>query len=744
MNKLIIIESPFKAPAIMSYLGKEYKVIASNGHVRDLPKSTLGVNLEDGFKPKYINIHGKSELINQLKKEAKNADMIYFATDPDREGEAISWHLATVLGVDPAECCRVSFNEITKSTIQAEIKNPRPINMDLVNSQQARRVLDRIVGYQLSPYLWKTIKSGLSAGRVQSVATRLIVEREREISAFVPKEFWTVEATLKAARRGKVAAKFYGTHGEKLELSSKEDADKVMDACRDKEFTVCEIKKSRKGKQPPPPFTTSTLQQDASRRLGFPAKKIMRVAQELYEGIDLGSELGGTHGLITYMRTDSLRVSEEATRAAQEFIVNKYGKNFYPSKPRVFKTKSTAQDAHEAIRPTNVEYTPEVVKGRLSNDQYKLYKLIWEVFVASQMKSAEIDTVSAEFECDGYVFKSSESSVAFKGYMTVYDDTDEKAAKDGKLDKLAEGESLLCEKIDGKQNFTDPPSRYTEGMLIKVLEEKGIGRPSTYAQTITTIIDRGYVELEKKLFKSTPLGEATVDIMKKNFPKIVDYRFTANVETSLDKIAEGEDTFEQVLTEFYGDFEKTLSEAQKHMKENKVKIPDEESDIICEKCGRTMVIKSGRFGKFAACPGYPECKNTKPLADGSKKAPEEKKEPEKTDMVCEKCGEPLLIRSSRYGSFYACSTFPKCRYTKAIREEIGVPCPKCSSPIVKGYGKRKAVFYSCSKYPECDFSIWDLPTNKKCPECNSMLALKESKNILVCTNKECKHTEENK
>lgn len=743
MSKLIIIESPSKAPAIMAYLGKEYKVLASKGHVRDLPKSTLGVNIEDGFKPKYITIHGKSELINQLKKEAKNADAVYFATDPDREGEAISWHLATVLGIDPEKCCRVSFNEITKSTIQAEIQNPRPIDMNLVDAQQARRVLDRIVGYQLSPYLWKTIKGGLSAGRVQSVATRLIVERDKEINAFEPREFWNVEAQLKNGARSKISAKFYGDENGKKELASEAEANAVLEACKNGEFTVISAAKTKKSKSPQPPFTTSTLQQDASRRLNFHSKKIMRVAQELYEGIDLGKELGGAHGIITYMRTDSLRISEEASTAAHTFITDRYGKEYYPSKPRTFKTKSSAQDAHEAIRPANVEFTPDMLKGKLSNDQYKLYKLIWERFVASQMKNAEIETISVEFSCGGYIFKSSESSVAFKGYMLVYDDSESKAENDGKLSGIAKGDKLPIDDMSKKQNFTDPPARFTEGSLVKILEEKGIGRPSTYAQTITTIIERGYVTLDKKSFKSTPLGEATVEIMKKNFPEIVDYRFTAGVETSLDKIAEGNDTFENVLTEFYGGFEKTLKEAQKHMKENKVVIPDEESDIVCEKCGRKMVIKTGRYGKFAACPGYPECKNTKPLtAGGEEKAAAP--EPEATDMVCEKCGEPLLIRASRYGKFYACSAFPKCKYTKAIREDIGVPCPKCGAPVLRGVGKRKAVFYSCSRYPECDFSMWDRPTSKKCPECGSMLALKENRGMLICTNKECKHTEEYK
>lgn len=469
----------------------------------------------------------------------------------------------------------------------------------------------------------------------------------------------------------------------------------------------------------------------------------MRVAQDLYEGVNLGKELGGTHGLITYMRTDSLRISEEASAAAREFIIGNFGKEYYPSKPRFFKSGTSAQDAHEAIRPADVTLTPEMLKGVLSNDQYKLYKLIWERFVASQMKNAEIDAVNVDFECGGYIFKSSESSVAFKGYLTVYDDS-ESTENDGKLSGIGEGEQFLCEEITEKQNFTEPPARYTEGSLVKVLKEKGIGRPSTYAQTITTIIDRGYVALEKKVFKSTPLGKATVELMEKNFPKIVDYKFTANVETSLDKIADGEKTYEGVLSDFYGGFEKTLEEAQKHLKENRVKIPDEESDIICDKCGRKMVIKTGRYGKFAACPGYPECKNIKKLDASGKALAQPKPEPEKTDVVCDKCGAPMVIRSSRYGKFYACTAFPKCRNTKAIREEIGVACPKCGAPVIKGHGKKNSVFYSCSRYPECDFSMWDRPTDKKCPECGSMLALKENKNILQCTNKECKYKEENK
>lgn len=740
MSKLIIIESPFKAPAIESYLGKDYKVLATKGHIRDLPRSTLGVDVDNGFKPKYITIQGKSDTISQLKKEAKNAEAVYFATDPDREGEAISWHIAYVLGLEPEKCLRVSFNEITKSIVQSEIKKPRPIDMSLVDAQQARRVLDRIVGYKLSPYLWKTIKSGLSAGRVQSVVTRLIVDRDNEINSFVPKEYWTVEADLKVGSRTKITAKYYGSEA-KRELTSKEMADEIIDDCNNGKFEIASLVTSTKSKSPAPPFTTSTLQQEASRRLGYHSSRIMKIAQGLYEGVNVGSANGGTHGLITYMRTDSLRVSDEASQLAKKYIVDRFGKSYYPPKPRVFKSKSSAQDAHEAIRPTNVELTPEIVKEHLTTDQYKLYKLIWERFVASQMKNAEFEITEATFKCSKHIFKSSASNAIFDGYLAVYNDSDDEESS-GKLSKITKDDEVKCEGVTGTQKFTEPPARYTEGSLVKVMEEKGIGRPSTYAQTISTIIDRGYVVLEKKLFKSTPLGVATVDLMKKNFPKIVDYKFTANVETSLDEIASGNESFENVLSGFYGDFSNTLKDAQEHLKENKVKIPDEESDIVCDKCGRKMVIKTGKYGKFAACPGFPECQNIKSLDDSKAKKTTAKTEPEQTDLKCEKCGSPLLIRSSRYGKFYACSSFPKCRYTKAIREEIDVPCPKCGGKVLKGKGKHNAVFYSCENYPKCDFSMWDLPTNKTCPNCGSMLALKQAKNVLCCTNKECGYKEE--
>ncbi len=737
---LVILESPGKVATVNSYLGSDYRVISCKGHVRDLPKSRLGVDTENDFKVKYINIQGKSALIAEMKKEAKNADKVYIATDPDREGEAIAWHLATVLGIEPEQAYRVAFNEITKKTVQSGIEAPRPIDMNLVNSQQARRILDRIVGYKISPYLWKTVKSGLSAGRVQSVATRIIVERDAEIEKFVPKEFWTIEAVLGMGKNQKVKAKFFGDENGKIELSCAKDAQGIVDACRESEFRVKTVKVSKKTKSPEPPFETSSLQQVASRRFGFHSKRTMKVAQELYGGVDLGAANGGVHGLITYMRTDSLRISDEAAAAAEEYIRAKYGDQYYPSKRKVYKSKAAAQDAHEAIRPASTSFTPEDIRPFLTSDQYRLYKLIWDRFIASQMKNAEYDAVEVDFVSAGYIYKLSESVLSFKGYKVAYSDDDEVFDKTSKLRGLKEGDPLtLCE-VSPTQNFTEPRAHYDGTSLVKFMKEKGVGRPSTYAPTITTILERGYIERDKKLLKATPLGVATVELMKKNFPKIVDYKFTANMEDELDEIARGDNTLEHVLGSFYGDFEKTLEKAQEKIGENKVELPVEESDIICEKCGKRMIIKSGRFGKFAACPGYPECKNTKPL-DASGKSKKEKEEPEKTDLKCELCGGDVVIRKSRYGKFYACANFPKCKYTKPIREEIGVACPKCGAPIVKGFGKNHSVFYSCSSYPTCDFSCWDMPTSRVCPTCGGMLAVKKGKNMLVCMNKECSYKE---
>jgi len=745
MPNLVIVESPSKAITIKNYLGAGYKVVSSVGHIRDLPKSTLGVDIENGFAPHYINIRGKGPLIKELKKDVKNANVVYLATDADREGEAISWHLATALEIPPEKTKRVTFNEVTKKAVKAGIRNPRGIDMDLVNSQQARRILDRIVGYKLSPFLWKTVKSGLSAGRVQSVATRIIVERENEIRAFVPTEFWTITAFLETEDGGKIKAKFFGDENGKIELPNEAEAKKILASVIGNPFTVAKVRRSVKMKNPQPPFITSTLQQEASRKLNFQSTKIMKVAQELYEGINLGPEHGGINGLITYMRTDSLRVSEEAQAAAKTYIINKFGAEYYPKTPRVYKSKANAQDAHEAIRPVNMELEPDKIKDVLSKDQYKLYKLIWDRFVASQMESAKLDTVSADIESNGYIFKANGYTIKFPGYMTVYEEGTDGNGEDPHgerttLPAINDGDKLIEKEVLPEQHFTEPPPRYTEATLVKFLEEKGIGRPSTYASIISTIITRGYVAREGKSLKPTQLGEITTKLMIESFPNIVDYKFTAKMENELDDIANGSVSMLDVLNEFYKDFSKSLDRAFDSVSKVNIEIPPEETDIICEKCNAKMIIKSGRFGKFAACPNYPECKNTKPLDNDGKTLKKEAKEPEMTDIPCDLCGAPLVIRHGAYGSFYACSNYPKCKFTKQIANEIGVKCPLCGANVITKRGKRKTVFYSCERYPDCTFSSWDLPLNEKCPKCGNILYKKKGKNQIIC--KSCDYKRE--
>lgn len=742
-HQLVIMESPTKAKTVQGYLGTGYKVVACVGHVRDLPKSTLGVDIDNHFEPHYINIRGKGELITELRKYAKAATTVYLATDPDREGEAISWHLATVLGIPVDKAKRISCNEITKTAFKKAIKNPRAIDMDLVNSQQARRILDRIVGYKLSPFLWKSVRSGLSAGRVQSVATRIIVEREKEIEAFVPKESWSVTTTLITADGKSFPAKFWGNNA-KIELLCEADAKKITDAIADKPFLVTSIKNAVKTRNPAPPFTTSTLQQEANRRLGFQSSRTMRVAQELYEGVNLGAELGGTAGIITYMRTDSLRISDEAAEAAKEFIAKVYGEENLPAKPRVYKAKSGAQDAHEAIRPANVALAPDKIKKVLTTDQYKLYKLIFDRFVASQMASAQIDTITADTECAGYIFKANGSSVRFPGFLSVYEESSDAQDDDkgGMLPPLKSGDALVCREILPEQHFSEPPMRFTEASLIKFLEEKGLGRPSTYATIITTICDRGYVQRDNKSLKPTELGEITTKLMMEHFPDIVDYRFTAQMEERLDSIENGVTDMENVLSDFYGSFEKSLVKAMDSAKKQVVELPVEETDIVCEKCGAKMIVKSGRFGKFAACPNYPTCKNTKPLAKDGKSLRSEKAPEVVSDMVCPQCGKQVIRRSGRYGSFYSCENYPTCNYTKAITSEIGVACPDCGRPLTLRHGRNKSVFYSCTGYPECKFSSWDLPTAEKCPNCGKMLFKKKGKELLVCHDTACGYKKE--
>ncbi len=742
MANLVIVESPSKADTISAYLGSNYKVISSKGHIRDLPKSMLGIDMENDFAPHYINIRGRGDLIKEIKKEAKAAKKVFLATDPDREGEAISWHLATVLGIPPEKALRASFNELTKSAVKYAIKNPRKIDMNTVNAQQARRILDRILGYKLSPFLWETVKSGLSAGRVQSVATRLVVERENEIRAFVPQEYWTVDALLSNGK-SEFSVRFNGNAEGKVKLESSDDVSVVLSVISGKPFKVTSVKHAQRQKLPAPPFTTSTMQQEASKKLGMRAEVIMKVAQELYEGVNVGSELGGVQGLITYMRTDSLRVSEEAQVAARAFIGEKYGSDYLTETPRQYKTKKSAQDAHEAIRPSKVALEPKLIKKFLSTNQYKLYKLIWERFVASQMQSALLDTVSVDFDCSGYKFRTSGYTVKFQGYMALYEETEDtqksedSEIKNIKLPKLEEGQVLDCKDIIPAQHFTEPLPRYTEASLIKTFEELGIARPSTYTPIITTIIARNYVTRDGKQLAPTELGEITTDLMKKHFTDIVDYKFTADMEERLDEIEEGKIEMNSVIGGFWEGFSKELSAAEAIADEIKVVLPVEETDIICDKCGSRMIVKNGRYGKFAACPNYPACRNTKPLTP-----PEETEEKiEQTDMKCEKCGSDMVLKTGRFGQFYACIRYPECKFIKQKNKEIDVACPKCGSPVVVKRGK-KSTFYSCSRYPECDFSSWDIPTNEKCPECGEMLFKKKGKELLICHKEGCTYKAE--
>ena len=752
MSNLVIVESPSKASTIKGYLGKGYKVVASKGHVRDLPKSSFGIDIDNNFAPKYINIRGKGPLINELKKDAKNADTVYLAADPDREGEAISWHLANVLGLDDKKAKRVTFNEVTKTAVKTAIKNPSKINMDLVDAQQARRILDRIVGYKLSPILWKKIKSGLSAGRVQSVATRIVVERENEIRAFVPEEFWKIEAELGSAK-GTLKALFFGNEKGKIDIHDKDNADNIVQTVKNGVFKVKNIKKAVRANNPQPPFITSTLHQEANKRFGFRSEKTAKLAQELYEGISLGEH--GTRGLITYMRTDSLRISDTAAEAAKEYIVNKYGSDYYPKTRRIYKSRAGAQDAHEAIRPSDMAFPPQLVKQFLSTEQFKLYKLIWDRFIASQMESALLDTVNIDIENSGYIFRSSGYTVKHPGFMAIYEDTkeekDENSEKDDeeketKLPEVSENEILSLEKLSPSQHFTKPPARYTEATLIKVLEEKGIGRPSTYTPTITTIIQRGYVERDGKSLVPSQLGEITTKLMIDNFPDIVDYGFTAGMEEMLDEVENGKKTMLDVLKAFYEDFSDELEKAEKSIEKNNYKLSPEETDIICEKCGSRMVVKSGRFGRFAACPNYPACRNTKPIDKNGnliEKSSENKTEspvPAPDDIKCDLCGGPMVIRRGRYGNFYACANYPDCRGTKPITKDLNIPCPLCGSKILIKHGRKKSVFYSCEKYPECKFSTWDIPQEEKCPDCGGLLLKKKGKDLIYCINEKCSYT----
>ncbi len=749
MSTLIIMESPTKAKTVKGYLGSSYRVVASKGHVRDLPKSTLGVDVDDNFKPKYINIRGKGDLIKELRREVRSADRVLLATDPDREGEAIAWHLSVALGIPLDGKQRVTFNEITKNVVRESIKHPRTLDMGLVNAQQARRILDRIVGYKLSPYLWNTVRSGLSAGRVQSVATRIIVDREEEIRAFVPEEYWTVDAMLETPEGEPVKARFWGNGSGKVTLTNEAAAMKVVESSKRAGFVADEVKHTTKLRQPSPPFTTSTLQQEASRKLNFQSGRTMRAAQELYEGVDLGPEFGGVQGLITYMRTDSVRVSTEAQGEALSYINEKYGAKYAPLSPRQYKTRAGAQDAHEAIRPANMKLEPTKIRRMLSVDQYRLYKLIWNRFVASQMASAEIAAVSVSFISGENIFRANGSTVKFSGFLAVYEESTDEGEGGDNGDNGDGGEKLLppinggdrmklCD-IDPEQHYTEPPARYTEASLIKYLEELGIGRPSTFPMIVPTITQRGYVTRQGKSLLPTSLGETTTKLMKESFPDIVDCQFTATMETRLDEIEEGKRSMETVLGEFYKGFSEELEHANKTAV--KMDLPPEETDMICEKCGARMVVKSGRYGKFAACPNYPECKNTKPL-EKSEPTPAPAEPAPAIDLKCEVCGGDMVLRHGRFGNFYACVNYPKCKYTRPYGQKIDVPCPKCGSDILTKWGRNKSMFYSCVRYPECDFSSWDRPTAEKCPKCGGMLYHKKGKPLLICKTEGCGYKRE--
>lgn len=685
MSNLVIVESPAKAKTIKKYLGKDYNVIASMGHIRDLSPTRLSVDVKNHFAPRYEVIKGKEKLVDELKKAAQASDFVYLATDPDREGEAISWHLAYLLGLELDKNNRVEFNEITKTGVKTGMEHPRAIDKDLVDAQQARRILDRLVGYKLSPFLSQKIRRGLSAGRVQSVALRIIVDREEEIRAFKPEEYWSIDAKfIPKGSRKTFTASLYGNAQGKLSIGTKQQADQILADLEGAQYTVLKVKNGTRKKTPAPPFITSTLQQEASRKLGFQPRRTMKVAQELYEGVEL-PQLGAV-GLITYMRTDSLRISNDALREATEYIQKRFGDKYLPPKPRVFKSRANAQDGHEAIRPTMPSLEPEKVKGSLTTDQYKLYKLVWERFTACQMADCVQKTTQADIIANGYIFKASGYKVDFDGFTILYvegKDTDDE--KEKQLPALEKDMPLKLKEIVPNQHFTQPPARYTEASLIKALEEYGIGRPSTYAATITTITGREYVKREGKTLVPTELGEVSTKLMKERFPKIVNVKFTAQMEQDLDKIEKGDEEWIALLDSFYGEFEKTLKKAKTDMEGVKIQLKEDETDIVCELCGRKMVVKVGRYGKFIACPGYPECKNIK-------------------------------------------------KYV----QETGVICPKCGGKVIVRKTKKGKPFYGCDQYPKCDFVSWNEPVNEKCPNCGEILYKKKGKKpTLYCAKEGC-------
>jgi len=730
-KNLVIVESPAKTKTLKKFLGGKYQLEASLGHVKDLPQKRLGVEIEEDFKPKYVVIPGRKKVIEKLKKEAKKAKRVYLAPDPDREGEAIAWHIAEEIKKSNPVILRASFNEITKKAVLNGIEKAGSIDMNKVNAQQARRILDRLVGYKVSPFLCKTLCRGLSAGRVQSVALRMICEREEEIEKFVIQEYWSITAWFETEKKDSFSADLVKIKGEDFRIENQTQAEKILQNLEQKRYQVLEVKTEKRRRNPYPPFITSTLEQDSAKRLHFSPQKTMLLAQQLYEGMDLGEE--GPVGLITYMRTDSVRIADSAKKAAKDFIEKNFGSDYLPDKPREYKSKKTAQEAHEAIRPTYVEYTPEGIKQYLSKDQFKLYQLIYNRFLASQMREALFDTTTVEIEGDGYTFRATASELRFDGFLKVYQELKEENGEkeEGKLPILRNGERLNLLKLIPQQHFTKPPPRFSEATLIKELEANGIGRPSTYAQIVRTIQDRNYVEKEKRKLFPTELGEMVNRILVENFPELFEIGFTAEMEEELDRIEEGKDDWVKVLKDFYTPFKSILEEAEKKRKEIK-SITQEKTKEKCDKCGSPMLIKWGRHGKFLACSAFPECRNTKPLNNEKNHLTEEK---------CELCGSSMVLKNGRYGKFLACSKYPECKNTRPY--SLGILCPKegCEGVIVERKSKRGKIFFGCSNYPNCKFVTWDKPVKESCPQCGAnFLVLKESKSkgeYLFC--QECKY-----
>ncbi len=747
MKTLVIVESPTKAKTITKFLGKEYKILSSFGHVRDLPKSKLGVDVEHGFEPHYIISKDKTKTVKELKDAAKKVDAILFATDEDREGEAISYHLATILDIDPGDAKRITFHEITKSALLEALEHPRALDLKLVDAQQARRVLDRLVGYNLSPFLWRKVARGLSAGRVQSVAVRLVVEREREIQAFKTEEYWSISGKFQVPSskfQETFEAKLNAIAGnklDKLDLKNKEQVDEILKNLEGATYAITNVEEKQTKRTPPPPFTTSSLQQEANHQLGFSAKQTMRLAQQLYEGVELGSE--GSVGLITYMRTDAVNLSQKFLDDAKQVIGSEFGNTYQLNAPRFYKNKSKgAQEAHEAVRPTEAVRTPGAVQPFLDRNQFRLYDLIWRRAVATQMAAAELNSVVIDLNGTPsplqspagrgtqlvYGFHATGQTITFDGFLKLYPDK----AKENALPKLTVGEAADCQELKPEQHFTEPPARYSDATLVKALEEYGIGRPSTYAPTIATIEDRGYVERnEQKKLQPKDIAYLVNDLLVEHFPQVVDYQFTAQLEENLDEIARGEKDWQPIIATFYHPFKENLDKKDAEL--NKKDITEEKTDAVCDKCGKPMVIKMGRFGKFLACTGYPDCKSTRPLPGDEKAAPMA----EPTDEKCEKCGEPMLKRMGRYGPFLGCSAYPKCKNIKNIEIKVNLKCPKCTEgDMVQKRSKRGRTFFGCNRYPDCDFALWDKPTGEMCPNCSQPLTF-GAKGVVKCSNKDC-------